>query len=76
MADGQSETYAEKMVKSGQHMMNDLQHGYEEAKPIFLLESDIFGFTTPQRKDWLTHQEIYKSIGSVVNLSQLILPLG
>ncbi|XP_069122185.1 uncharacterized protein [Argopecten irradians] len=45
--------------------------GYGSAKPIFLMEKDIFGLIQPQKKDWLTHQELYKAIGEKVEANHV-----
>ncbi|KAK3085106.1 hypothetical protein FSP39_024467 [Pinctada imbricata] len=31
-------------------------------KPVFIKETDIFGFEKPPKESWITHVEIYKSI--------------
>ena len=35
-------------------------------KPIFIKEYDIFGTTKPPKQFWLSHTEIYKAIGRVI----------
>ena len=44
-----------------------IHEGLEElrsVKPVFILETDLFGNTELQQKDFLQHEEVYKSIGT------------
>ncbi|CAG2239541.1 unnamed protein product [Mytilus edulis] len=57
-----AETYS-KVVQNGNN--NDMS-----VKPIFLLESDMFG-PKPSDKDFLLHHELYKIIGQLIPSSHL-----
>ncbi|CAG2231527.1 unnamed protein product [Mytilus edulis] len=57
-----AETYS-KVVQNG--INNDMS-----VKPIFLLESDMFG-PKPSDKDFLLHHELYKIIGQLIPSSHL-----
>ncbi|CAG2249351.1 unnamed protein product [Mytilus edulis] len=51
-----------------------IHEGLEElrsVKPVFILETDLFGNTELQQKDFLQHEEVYKSIGSEVPRFQM-----
>ena len=36
------------------------------AKPVFIIESEIFGDVKPKREDWLRDVELYGILGSVI----------
>ncbi|KAK3087621.1 hypothetical protein FSP39_008512 [Pinctada imbricata] len=43
----------------------------DSVKPVFILESDLFGEVKPSKDQFLTHTELYKAINSVVPASHL-----
>ena len=45
---------------------NNPNQNQSTVKPVFIKESDIFGLKNPPKEFWVTHVELYKSIGSVV----------
>ncbi|CAG2196938.1 CNBP [Mytilus edulis] len=45
--------------------------GFSAAKPVFILETDLFGTIKPKPVDFLNHAELYSDIGHVVEESHL-----
>ncbi|CAC5401674.1 CNBP [Mytilus coruscus] len=46
-------------------------NGFSAAKPVFILETDLFGTIKPKPVDFLNHAELYSDIGHVVEDSHL-----
>ncbi|VDI75940.1 Hypothetical predicted protein [Mytilus galloprovincialis] len=58
----QGETYSS--ILQAHHTQN--YYDIEEVKPVFILESDLFGSNKPSRDQFLTHLELYKIIDATV----------
>ncbi|CAG2199845.1 unnamed protein product [Mytilus edulis] len=58
----QGETYSS--ILQTHHTQN--YYDIEEVKPVFILESDLFGSNKPSRDQFLTHLELYKIIDATV----------
>ncbi|KAK3087479.1 hypothetical protein FSP39_006470 [Pinctada imbricata] len=50
---------------------NENELSINSVKPIFMEESDIFGNGIPKKDQYLTHVEMYKSVGEIVPGSHL-----
>ncbi|VDI41483.1 Hypothetical predicted protein [Mytilus galloprovincialis] len=56
------ETYSSILQK--QNTKNN--YDVEDVKPVFILETDLFGNTKPSRDQFLTHIELYKTIDATI----------
>jgi hypothetical protein len=56
------------VIKKNIYEEYDEEYG---VKPIFILESDIFGSYKPKPQEFITHNEIYKAIDEQVSASHL-----
>ena len=61
----QGETFASVVQKESQ------SSEINEVKPVFILETDLFGDTKPSKDQFLTHQELYKAIDTGIPASHL-----
>ncbi|CAC5376401.1 unnamed protein product [Mytilus coruscus] len=72
MADNNS--YAGAVSKPANQNHDNQHNNLEElssVKPVFILETDLFGNSMLQQKDFLTHEEVYKSIGTEIPRYQM-----
>ena len=60
--------YAE-AVSPGDQSSND--QSVSEVKPIFILEQDLFCTSKSSQDQYLTHLELYRAVGHLVDLSHL-----
>ena len=52
---------------------NEAEEGGQDGVPlIFLKESALFGQRRPMPNEWLKHEELYKSIGNVIDISHIL----
>ena len=70
MAATGGETFATVLTKALDREHNE-EPGLSGVKPVFLLESDVFGGGKPSNIIFLVHQEVYKSIANVIHRSHL-----
>ena len=56
------------VVQGGQGADINNKHG---APLVFLRERDIFGSRKPDKNEWLTHVELYKSISKIIDCSHI-----
>ncbi|CAC5364398.1 CNBP [Mytilus coruscus] len=61
---------ASKTENDKSHAQNS-DNGFSAAKPVFILETDLFGSIKPKPVDFLNHAELYSDIGHVVEDSHL-----
>ncbi|CAG2190108.1 unnamed protein product [Mytilus edulis] len=57
-----NETYSSILQKQNTKTNYDV----EDVKPVFILETDLFGNTKPSRDQFLTHIELYKTIDATI----------
>ncbi|CAC5412810.1 CNBP [Mytilus coruscus] len=65
-----SYTDASKTENDKSNVQNS-DNGFSAAKPVFILETDLFGTIKPKPVDFLNHAELYSDFGHVVEDSHL-----
>lgn len=73
-SDKMADSYASALSQNNNNKTNDEPGPDSEisnVKPVFILESDIFGSSKPDKNNYLTHTELYKCIDQTIPANHL-----
>lgn len=75
-SDKMADSYASAISHNINEKTNDdtspsFESEISDVKPVFILESDIFGSSKPDKNNYLTHQELYKCINQTIPANHL-----